>query len=91
MSTLIVAPYYIDTGMFAGVRTRFPLLLPILREADVARKVLDAVQAGRKQLVLPPLVRVLPVLRVLPVVAFDALLDLFGINRSMDHFVGRGR
>jgi all-trans-retinol dehydrogenase (NAD+) len=34
---------------------------------------------------------VLPVLRVLPVAAFDALLDLFGINRSMDHFVGRGR
>ncbi len=91
VSTLVVAPYYIDTGMFAGVRTRFPLLLPILREADVARKVLDAVQTGRKQLMLPPLVRVLPVLRVLPVAAFDALLDLFGINRSMDHFVGRGR
>jgi len=91
VSTLVVAPYYVDTGMFAGVRTRFPLLLPILREADVAKKVLDAVQAGRKQLVLPPLVRVLPVLRVLPVGAFDAVLNLFGINRSMDHFVGRGR
>jgi all-trans-retinol dehydrogenase (NAD+) len=91
VSTLVVAPYYIDTGMFAGVRTRFPLLLPILHEADVAKRVLDAVKAGRKQLVLPPLVRVLPVLRALPVGAFDALADLFGINRSMDHFVGRGR
>lgn len=91
VSTLVVAPYYIDTGMFAGVRTRFPLLLPILHEADVAAKVLDAVTAGRKQLLLPPLVRVLPVLRVLPVAAFDAVVNLFGINRSMDHFVGRGR
>ena len=91
VSTLVVAPYYIDTGMFAGVRTRFPLLLPILREAAVATKVLDSIQAGREQLMLPPLVRVLPVLRVLPVGAFDAVLNLFGINRSMDHFVGRGR
>ncbi len=91
VATLVVAPYYIDTGMFAGVRTRFPLLLPILHEADVATKVLDAVASGRKQLMLPPLVRVLPVLRVLPVAAFDAVVNLFGINRSMDHFVGRGR
>lgn len=89
--TLVVAPYYIDTGMFAGVRTRFPLLLPILREAQVATKVLDAVQRGRQQLVLPPLIGLLPMVRVLPVRAFDAVMDAFGINRTMDHFVGRGR
>jgi all-trans-retinol dehydrogenase (NAD+) len=87
--TLVVCPYYIDTGMFAGVRTRFPLLLPILREGDVARRVLDAIEKGRQRLVLPPLVRVLPALRLLPVPAFDAVLDLFGINRGMDHFTGR--
>jgi all-trans-retinol dehydrogenase (NAD+) len=91
VATLVVAPYYIDTGMFAGVRTRFPLLLPILREAEVATKVLNAIQAGRQQLVLPPLARVLPVLRALPVRAFDAVMDAFGINHTMDHFVGRGR
>ena len=34
--TLVVAPYYIDTGMFDGVRTRVPLLLPILKPAKVA-------------------------------------------------------
>jgi all-trans-retinol dehydrogenase (NAD+) len=73
------------------VRTRFPLLLPILREADVATRVLGAIQGGRQQLMLPPLVRVLPLLRLLPVGAFDAVLNLFGINRSMDHFVGRDR
>jgi all-trans-retinol dehydrogenase (NAD+) len=87
--TLAVCPYYIDTGMFEGVRTRFPLLLPILREGDVARRVLDAVEAGRQQLVMPPLVRVLPVLRMLPVPVFDAVLDVFGINRGMEHFTGR--
>lgn len=87
--TLVVCPYYIDTGMFEGVRTRFPLLLPILREGDVARTVLDGVERGRQQIVLPPLVRILPALRLLPVPAFDALLDGFGITQGMDHFTGR--
>ena len=91
VSTLVVAPYYIDTGMFAGVRTRVPLLLPILKEAKVATQILDAIASGRQQLVLPPLARVVPALRVLPVRAFDVVMDLFGINHTMDHFIGRGR
>src|SRR5690606_33989585 len=87
--TLVVCPYYIDTGMFAGVATRVPLLLPILREGKVAATVLDGVGRGRQQIMLPPLVRIMPALRLLPVPAFDAVLDLFGINQGMDHFAGR--
>jgi all-trans-retinol dehydrogenase (NAD+) len=87
--TLVACPYYIDTGMFAGVRTRFPLLLPILREGDVARAILDGVESGREQLLMPPLVRLLPAARMLPVRVFDALLDVMGINRTMAHFTGR--
>lgn len=90
VGSLVVCPYYIDTGMFDGVRTRVPLLLPILREDDVARRVLDAVERGRSQLVMPPLVRALPVMRVLPPRAVDAIADLLGVNRTMDHFTGRG-
>lgn len=89
--TLVVAPYYIDTGMFDGVRTRFPLLLPILREVDVAARMLAAIERDRQQLVLPPLVRLVPALRVLPSAAFDTVIDLFGINHTMDHFQGRQR
>ena len=89
VNTLVVCPYYIDTGMFEGVRTRWPLLLPILREEEVAAKVLDAIESGRQQLVLPRLVALLPVLRALPVGVFDRLMDAFGVNRTMDHFTGR--
>ena len=87
--TLVVAPYYIDTGMFAGVTTRFPRLLPILKEDVVASRILAAIESGRQQLVMPPLARVVPAVRALPVRAFDAVVDLFGINHTMDHFVGR--
>jgi len=89
VSTLVVAPYFIDTGMFAGVRTRFPLLLPILQERDVARRVLDAIESGRQQLILPPFARLTPLLRVLPPLAFDAVTDFLGINATMDEFTGR--
>lgn len=89
ISTLVVAPYFIDTGMFAGVRTKFPLLLPILQERDVARRVLDAIESGRQQLILPPFAHLTPLLRVLPPIAFDAVTDFLGINQTMDEFTGR--
>ncbi|WMY77147.1 SDR family oxidoreductase [Citricoccus sp. I39-566] len=89
VNTLVVCPFYIDTGMFAGVRSRFPRLLPILDPDEVTLKVIDAIEAGRRQLVLPPLVRAVPVLRALPVAAFDRILDVLGVNQTMDHFTGR--
>ena len=54
VKTTVVRPFYVDTGMFAGVKTRFPLLLPILKEDDVTERILRAVQhdtaAGRHAL-----------------------------------------
>lgn len=89
LRTTVVCPYYIDTGMFHGVKSRFPRLLPILREDDVAARIVRAVQRDQRQLFLPPLVRLLPLLRVLPVGAFDRVATLLGVNASMDEFVGR--
>lgn len=87
--TLVFMPYYIDTGMFEGVRTRFPLLLPILDPVKAARRVIRGIERGTQQIMTPPMVRTVPVLRALPVLAFDAVADFFGINHTMDHFVGR--
>lgn len=86
--TTVVCPYYVDTGMFEGVRTRVPWLLPILRPEPVARKIIDAVEKDRAMLVMPPIVRLLPALRILPPRVFDRVMDLFGINHSMDRFTG---
>lgn len=88
--TTVVCPFYIDTGMFAGVRTRFPRLLPILRPEDVAHRIATAIEKDRRRLIMPPLVRLVPALRVLPVSVFDKIMDFFGVNVSMDDFVGRG-
>ncbi|QPZ38342.1 SDR family oxidoreductase [Paramicrobacterium chengjingii] len=90
VSTMLVCPYYINTGMFDGVTTKFPRLLPILDNDDVARGVIDRLEAGTELYVTPPLARVVPAARILPSCAFDRLMDFFGINRTMAAFRGRG-
>lgn len=85
----VVCPYYVDTGMFEGVQTRFPFLLPVLKEQDVADRVLRAVQRDQSCVQMPFMVNTLPAMRLLPVRAFDRLTDFFGLNDAMDAFTGR--
>jgi len=86
----VVCPYYIDTGMFAGVRTRFPWLLPILKEDQVASRIVRAVEHNQRRVVIPWVVRVVPILReVLPLPIFDRLVDALGVNDTMSQFIGR--
>ncbi len=89
VNTLTVCPHYIGTGMFDGVQTKFAWLLPILDEAKVAAKILRSVEKGKAMLVMPKFVHVIPVVRVLPIRAFDRITDFFGVNRTMDNFRGR--
>lgn len=86
--TTVVCPFYIDTGMFSGVRTRFPWLLPISRPGYVAGRILEAVRGNRRRLVVPRFVLLVLVVRSLPAWAFDRILGAFGINRTMDAFTG---
>lgn len=87
--TTVVYPFFVNTGMFDGVRSRVSWLLPILNEQRVADRILKAIARNRAQLFLPPLVGFVPLLRVMPATWFDALSNLLGINRAMDTFVGR--
>lgn len=89
VSTTTVCPFYIDTGMFEGAKSRIPWLLPILHEPDVAAKILRAIERDKPLLRLPPLVATLPLARILPTPVFDRVMDLLGVNRSMDAFTGR--
>ena len=87
--TTVVCPYFIDTGMFAGVKTRFSFLLPILKQERAAGRIFNAVARRRPRLLMPPLVYAVGPLRLLPVRWFDFIADLLGIHRAMDKFQGR--
>jgi all-trans-retinol dehydrogenase (NAD+) len=91
VKTTVVCPFFIDTGMFLGVKTRFPLLLPILKDTKAAGRIVRAVLKDRKRLILPAFVYAVYFLRLLPVAALDIMADFFGINKAMDEYTGRGQ
>ena len=87
--TTVVCPFYISTGMFEGVKTRFPLLLPILTPEYAVERIVAAIRRDRRRLVMPRIVYTTWLGRVLPVRLFDAIMEFLGVNRSMDDFIGR--
>jgi all-trans-retinol dehydrogenase (NAD+) len=89
--TTCICPFYINTGMFDGVKTRFPWLLPILEEKAVAARIVKAVERNEARVMLPPVLALVPVGRFLPTAMFDALSEFLGVNATMDEFKGRRR
>lgn len=89
--TTVVCPYYIDTGMFAGVQTRFPWLLPILDPEESVSKIVRAIRTNRRRLIMPWFVYTTYLMRLAPVALADKIMDFFGVSRSMDQFTGRQR
>ncbi len=89
VKTTVVCPFFIDTGMFQGVKSRFEFLLPILTEQEATARIIEAVEHDRPRLIIPKLVSIVPLMRALPIRIFDKAADILGINVSMNEFVGR--
>ncbi|KAK0427118.1 hypothetical protein QR680_010070 [Steinernema hermaphroditum] len=85
-----VNPYYIDTGMFSGIRTFAPRLLPVLKPEYVVERIMEAVLTNAEQLYIPRFSYLIGFCSsFLPAKASYALADYFGINHTMDTFAGR--
>ncbi|XP_050397408.1 protein dhs-3 isoform X2 [Patella vulgata] len=90
--TTVVCPYFINTGMFDGVKTRFPFLLPILDPEYAVNKIMDAILCNQTVLLLPKnLTFFLALKGMLPTKCCQLLVDFFQISNSMDDFKGRGQ
>ncbi len=88
VTTLTVNPFYINTGMFDGVKSGSPLL-PIQDQNEATGKILDAVESTKRELLLPGMVYSVRIFRLLPPALFDWIADAFGINKAMKTFRGR--
>jgi short-subunit dehydrogenase len=84
-----VAPSYISTGMFEGVKG--PLMTPIMKPEYVVDRVWAAMISGKSFLMLPWSVHLSKLLKgLLPQGAFDWIAsNIFHVYNSMDEFVGR--
>lgn len=89
IKTTLVCPYYINTGMFDGVKTRFSFLLPILTPEKVAKKIVKAISKQRVRLYMPWLVYTTHFVKFLPMPLFDLIAGILGLQEAMNNFKGR--
>ena len=82
-----VTPYYINTGMFDGVKS----LVPILKPEKVAAKVIRGIEKNRIFVSMPWSVRFVRFGQgIFPIWFFDWFIGgVMGIYKTMDHFQGR--
>lgn len=83
-----VMPYYINTGMFDGVRSKIPILEP---EAT-ALTIIKAIEKNKKMVTVPGYMYHLTRIAqgILPIAIFDWLTgNVLGIYKTMDQFTGR--
>lgn len=88
ISVTTIMPFYINTGMFNGVRSK---LLPILEPEKTSEKIMNAIENKTKMLAMPlPYWFIRFSQGILPLTAFDWVMkNVFGIYDTMKDFKGR--
>lgn len=83
-----VAPYYIKTGMFEGVKSS---IIPILSPEYVSRKILKAIQKNKMFAGIPFNYHFIRLWQaILPIRFFDWFFgEVIGVYHTMDKFTGR--
>lgn len=82
-----ILPYYINTGMFSGVKS----LIPLLEPEKAAKTIIKSIEKDKILVRLPWIVNLLPFVQgILPIRAFDWFVGgVFGIYDTMKSFSGR--
>ena len=88
VSVTTIMPFYINTGMFDGVKSK---LLPILEPERTSERIVNAIEKERKMLAMPLQYWFIRLSQgILPLPAFDwVMANVFGIYDTMKDFRGR--
>ena len=83
-----IAPYYINTGMFNGVKSR---IIPILKPEYVSKRIIRAIEKNKIFRGIPFGLHFIRFWQtILPIKVFDFFFGkVFGIYHAMDDFQGR--
>jgi short-subunit dehydrogenase len=85
-----IMPYYINTGMFDGVKSRIPILEPEATALTIVR----AIETNKKMLTIPRYQYRITRLgqAILSIDMFDWFAgSVLGIHKTMAHFTGRNK
>lgn len=83
-----VTPYYINTGMFDGVKSS---IIPIVDPNIAAKKIINGIEKNKLFVRMPGIVYTLPCIKgILPARWFDLIVGKWmGIYKTMNDFKGR--
>jgi short-subunit dehydrogenase len=83
-----VTPFYINTGMFDGVKSK---IVPIVEPAIAVQKIIQGLEKNKRFVRMPGIIYWVPLFKgILPASLFDIVVGRwFGMYRSMDGFKGR--
>lgn len=88
ISTTLVCPFFINTGMFDGVQGG--AMMPVLTPEFVVKKIMNAVLTDQLLLIMPRLAYMLPIGKAfVPVKALTVVHSLLGGFKYMKNFKGR--
>jgi len=84
-----ITPYYINTGMFAGVKSSF--LIPIVSPEYAVNKIIHGIESDRLYVRMPLLVYTLQFVKgILPTRLFDLVVGKWlKVYSTMDEFTGK--
>ena len=88
IKTTCICPYFIDTGMFEGVSSVFPMYL--LTPEEVVERIINAIQQEEAAVTIPWRGNIAYLARLLPTSTYDKLGQVLGVSSSMDDFKGKG-
>ena len=83
-----IMPYYINTGMFNGVKSKIPILDP----ETTALTIIKAIEKNKKMVSIPGYIyRITRFAQaILPISIFDWFTgNVLGVYKTMEHFTGR--
>ncbi len=84
--TTLINPYYINTGMFHGIKTKNEFLLPVLNPEYVTDEIITAILYNREVVNIPSMINLIPLFKLFPPSVYYPIMDYFGIQDSMNTF-----
>lgn len=88
IKTTCICPYFINTGMFDGASTAFPMY--ILSPEETVHRIINAIRQEEAQVVIPYRGNIVFFTKLLPTSVVDSLGGILGVSRQMDSFKGKG-
>lgn len=77
VKTTCICPYFIDTGMFEGAKSAFPMY--ILSPEEVVKRIINAIRQEEAQVTIPYRGNVVGLVKLLPTSWMDKMGGMLGL------------